>query len=322
MPKPFILNDEQKLNSYGFKILTAGIQLSRFNSNPVMLDNHIQSTSAVIGAWKDIVTKDHLLSAIPNFDTEDENAKNIAGKVERGTIKGASMGISFSPEDLQMIDGELTLTKCELLEASIVAIPSNANALRLQVNGQWLTDTDVKTLCLSVAQDYKPNIKTTKNKMKKILLSIGAFQALGFGTVVSEVDAETINKAVLTLSQEKNALQLKADALQQKVHAFEQEQKNKQTQLAATLIDNALKSGQITADQKQDFVDLAIANFSLAEKTINALPKKKNFSTGVGSTGGATAVTTMDEFQKLSTAEQIAFRDADPEGYKAIVASV
>ena len=36
----FILSDESVANSYGFHILTEGINLQRFNSNPVMLNNH------------------------------------------------------------------------------------------------------------------------------------------------------------------------------------------------------------------------------------------------------------------------------------------
>ena len=99
MPK-FILNDEAVVNSHGFRILTAGIDLTRFKLNPVMLDGHIRSNQTVIGSWKDITIEEGKLFAEPLFDMEDENAKLIAGKVERGVIKGASMGIYFSEKDL------------------------------------------------------------------------------------------------------------------------------------------------------------------------------------------------------------------------------
>ena len=56
----------------------------------------------------------------PNFDTQDPDAERIAGKVRRGFIKGASIGISFERNDLKKIDGKLVLTKCELIEVSIV----------------------------------------------------------------------------------------------------------------------------------------------------------------------------------------------------------
>lgn len=50
----FILNNDTSINSYGFRILTAGINLTRFKQNPVMLDQHLNTTSAVIGRWLDL----------------------------------------------------------------------------------------------------------------------------------------------------------------------------------------------------------------------------------------------------------------------------
>ncbi len=161
MPK-FILNDETVTNSYGFRILTAGIDLTRFKMNPVMLNGHIQSKQNVIGSWQNITLEGGKLIAEPLFDTEDENAKLIAGKVERGVIKGASMGITFSKKDLSNENGEMVLKNCTLFEVSIVAVPSNANALRLQMDGKELTENDIHELCLSLT-DKTIN---TDNSMK------------------------------------------------------------------------------------------------------------------------------------------------------------
>lgn len=150
MPR-FILNDENKRNSYGFRIKTEGISLERFNANPVMLDGHSNSNLSVIGTWVEIKKENGILSAETSFDMEDDRAKNIASKVERGIIKGASMGISFSKKDFSYENNELVLNHCELYEASIVAIPSNANALRLMMDGEEMSEIDIKTLCLSIA---------------------------------------------------------------------------------------------------------------------------------------------------------------------------
>ena len=82
MPR-FILNDENVTNSYGFKIKTEGINLKRFKANPVMLDEHNPSNLSVIGKWTEIKAENGKLSAETEFDLDDENAKVIAGKVER-----------------------------------------------------------------------------------------------------------------------------------------------------------------------------------------------------------------------------------------------
>ncbi|RYE15903.1 MAG: hypothetical protein EOP45_18150 [Sphingobacteriaceae bacterium] len=76
-----------------------------------------------------------------------ERAKDIAGKVSRGYLKGASMGISFSRAAMQRAaDGIYELSECEKYESSICAIPSNSNAVRLYVasTGQLMTDAMVK----------------------------------------------------------------------------------------------------------------------------------------------------------------------------------
>ncbi|MGB0869480.1 MAG: HK97 family phage prohead protease [Flavobacteriales bacterium] len=324
MPR-FILNDETKRNSYGFKIFTSGIDLMRFKTNPVMLDGHVQKNQSVIGSWKDPKVENGVLSADTDFDTDDENAKSISEKVDRGHIRGASMGVSFSKENLKMIDGELTLEKCELLEASIVAIPSNSNALRLYCDGEILSDTDMKTLCLSVAQDSNKNGKNEKSnllEMKKIQLSQLAVIALGMAETTGELDVEQVNSLILSLSKDRDKIKNEKAALQAKLDVIEQAEKDKQVQLSATLIDNAIKSGQISAAQKQTFVDLALSNYALAKETIESLPKKRNFSAGVSTASGTSGVATMEDFQKLSTAEQIQFKQDSPEAFQAIVGSI
>lgn len=142
----FILNDENKANSYGFRIPNKGINLTRFLANPVMLDSHVNSNSTVLGKWKNTRIEGSKLIAEPEFDLEDAEAKEIEGKVRRGFIKGASMGIIYSKDNMQMSsDGVWELIKCELLEVSIVAVPSNANAISLfSKNGQLINENTLR----------------------------------------------------------------------------------------------------------------------------------------------------------------------------------
>ena len=88
----FLLSDEST-NSYGFKVITAGIDTTQFKRNPVMLFMHDRSTQ-VIGRWENVRTENDKLYADAVFDEADPEAKKIAGKVERGFIKAASIGIS------------------------------------------------------------------------------------------------------------------------------------------------------------------------------------------------------------------------------------
>ena len=86
--------------------------------------------------------------------------------------------------------------------------------------------------------------------------------------------------------------------------------------------DEAVKSGKITADKRQTFADLAAKDFELAKATLEALPAKKSFGIGVTTPAGTTGVTTMDDFQKLSLDEKLAFKNSNPEAYQKLVASI
>ncbi|WP_315513492.1 HK97 family phage prohead protease [Capnocytophaga sputigena] len=316
MPK-FILNDEAVVNSYGFRILTAGIDLTRFKLNPVMLDGHIQSNQNVIGSWKDITLEGGKLLAEPIFDMEDDNAKLIAGKVERGIIKGASMGIMFSKKDLANENGEMVLKNCSLFEVSIVAVPSNANALRLQMDGKELTENDIKELRLSLTDK---TINTDNNM--KIQLTQLALVALGMSANTKELSADEIESAILALSKSRDELQEKLTLSEEQLNAFVNKEKAQKAALTVQMLDEAVKSGKITADKRQTFADLAAKDFELAKATLEALPAKKSFGIGVTTPAGTTGVTTMDDFQKLSLDEKLAFKNSNPEAYQKLVASI
>ncbi len=317
MPK-FVLNDQTKQNSYGFTVDTEGIDLSRFEENPVMLDGHWSSNTSVIGKWVNIKKENGLLTAETSFDMEDENAKRIASKVERGFIKGASMGLSFKREDMLMDSyGSLKLTRCEIFEASIVAIPSNAKALVLKMDGEILDETQIKELCLSVATENR-TIKKDDYKMKLQLAQL-ALIALGFPPNTKELSVEEVEQAVLSLQKAKEETEAKLKLSEEKVNAFLEKEKAQKQALAAQLVEDAVKQGKITADKKATFLQLASDNYELAKSTLDAIPTKQKFSTGNSAPQGTNTIATMEDFQKLSLEEQLAFKESDPEGYKSIL---
>ncbi len=313
MPKPFVFNDENQANSYGFRILTAGISLKRFKNNPVMLDQHYNSTSAVLGLWENLTIDKALLLGEPVFDIEDEDALKISGKVERNIIKSCSMGITFKREDLKIIGEELIMTKCELYECSIVAVPSNANSIRLYASetGQLLKDEEVQQLCLAL----QPIEGETQNldlnpihDMKKITLTLAVLTALSFDKATPEVDVEAVESAVLKLSQD-NA------TMTAKLLALETEKENAATLAIENMVSLAITEGRIPATKKEDFVKLATLNFELAKSTLEGIPAKVTLGDKtVPVVPGA--VTSKEDFQKLSSEAQLAFKTNNPDDFK------
>lgn len=322
MPKQaFVFNDENVENSYGFSILTSGIGLSRFKNNPVMLDNHWNSTSNVLGKWEKVKKSKGLLTGYPVFDAEDEDAKKIKGKVDRGYIKSCSMGISFNREDLKLVGGKLILTKCELYEVSIVAIPSNANSIRLYVgdNETPLTDQEAKELCLSITDkmpEFKNENKNKNNTSMKIKLEAAVCTLLAVA-VGTEMDQAELNAKLLALGTERDTLKAEKSALELKLNAIAQ--KEEQAKLAAInlQVEKAVKEGRITADKKEDFVNLGISNLDLLTTTLAGIPAKASLGAQVDPAAD-TEVKTAEDFQKLGLEAQLAFKAKQPELYKKL----
>ena len=158
----FILCDGSRVNSYGFRTDLAGMDMERFKANPVMLYFH--DSFEVIGRWENLRIEDGKLLADAVFDTEDEIGKKIAGKVERGFLKGCSMGLRVV--EMKDIDGLLTACRSELMEASVCSIPSDAGAVRLyDQNHKELTFDEVR---LQFNNQLKP-VTMDKNEEKNTM---------------------------------------------------------------------------------------------------------------------------------------------------------
>lgn len=321
MGHTFILNDQNKVNSYGFRIANQGLDLERFKANPVMLSEHVNSLWNVIGKWTNLRIQGDLLLADAEFDLEDQEAKEIAGKVKRGFIKACSLGIIFLKENMQRAaDGIWDLMKSEALEASIVAVPSNGNALKLYAApGQLLEDSEVKLSISELTEDFTTKDNKTQNqkKMEKIILSATALVALGLAvapenasdlSVAVESLAAKLNKTNADLAAEKTAKEI----LQIQLAAQKESQ-------AKIMLSEAKLSGKITAEEETEMLKDAIANPEGTAKLLAKIPAKVSLSGKVSnSDSGEGKVKTMDDFEKLSDKAKLAFKADNPEEYKAL----
>lgn len=328
MPKPiirpFAFNDETIENTYGFSIVTAGIDLTRFLKNPVMLSDHYNSNWNVIGKWFDVKKDGSVLSGLPDFDTEDTDTAVIAGKVERGYINACSMGIIFDRENLTVTAGKVILTKCELVEVSIVPVPSNANAVRLMhADGKVMDEKEIQELSLSVIPGIKnPELNLNIHNMKKIILSVATLMALGFKDQPTDgLDVSDVETKVLGLSQKVDSLTRENEALTLAAKSAKDAQEAATKTRLETKVDLAITKGQFKADQKEEMVALGLTSEKALDTMLSAIPEKQNFSVGVKTPGGSGAVEvkTMEDFQKLSLEQQLSFKNDSPEEYKKII---
>lgn len=327
-PEYFVFNDENVKNSYGFYINTLGIKMDRFNDNPVMLNNHLNSNENVIGNWSGAVKETGLLKLKPHFDEETDLGKDVAGKVDRGYLKGCSMGIIPNWDSVQKIGDRLIMMECELAEGSIIPVPSNRGAIAIySADGELMKEADVQSLCLSVTEKLNglPEKLNSKTDMKKIILSVATLMALGFDDQPTDgLDVASVEAKVLGLSKKVNDLKDENSGLKLAAQTAKEAQEAAVKLAANQKVDLAITQGKIPADKKEAFVQLGITSPEVLETTLASIPAKKDFAAGITVPGGngGVEVKTMEEFQKLSLDGQLSFKTDNPEGYKKIVESI
>jgi phage head maturation protease len=130
----FIISDES-LNRYKYRVLTDGIDLSEFEANPVAFLNH-NTDMLSIGKWSNLKKENGKLTGMLEFDQTDELAVKIYNKYKNNYMRGVSIhfqAIEESDVEALLLPGQKypTVTKCKLLEISLVSVPGNGNAVKL-----------------------------------------------------------------------------------------------------------------------------------------------------------------------------------------------
>lgn len=235
MVKTFVVSDENIINSYGYRVMTDGIDLTQYMKNPVVLFMHERGDwksdgatgHEVIGKTLALRKESGQLIADIEFDVADDFAKKIAGKVDRDFIRMTSIGAeliesSLDPDDLLKGQSYATVMTSKLLEISICDIGANDNALRLSRDGQPVQLQLINT-------ENKPNMS-----FKKIAL------AMGLDAGISEDLLET---KVIELSTAKTTAEARVKELENEIQL-------NRTNEANALIERGVALGLISEDFK------------------------------------------------------------------------
>lgn len=155
-----IINDESITNDRGWRLSNRGCDLARYTANPIVLYQH--DTERIVGKASNIRIDGSKLIASVEFDTEDPLAKEVQRKAEKGFLRGVSPGFFIS--EMTYHEDYDSVTAWELLEVSIVSIPSNRGAVKLYSREGVPLDQEeeVKYLEQLKATDYSEFIKGHK----------------------------------------------------------------------------------------------------------------------------------------------------------------
>lgn len=240
-----------RLNSYGFRVLTDGIDLEQYEKNPILLWMHNRpfrgTTNEVLplGRIENLRKDGDRLIGTPVFDTQDSFALQIKNKWEQGILKMVSAGLdvlelSDKEEDLVVGQTRMTVKRSKLVEVSIVDIGANDDALALYDDNKRITLSQGEECGIERLSKLVTNKKEERQDMKEIAIMLG---------LMTEATQEEILEKVAKLKKELEDERAERKALKKEVEAFKE-------QAVKTSVDNAVKLRKITEDKREEFEQL------------------------------------------------------------------
>lgn len=131
-PWRFILSNES-VDRMGDVIEASGWRLSAFKKNPIALWAHDHRSP--IGVWEDIAVQDGVLAATLKMAAHGTSPfiNTIRSLIEQRILRAVSVGFrALKAEPLEGSKvGGIRFTEQELLEASVVSVPANSEALAI-----------------------------------------------------------------------------------------------------------------------------------------------------------------------------------------------
>lgn len=304
---------DETLNCYGTWIRTEGVDLAQYQKNPVMLWMHWRGV--IIGTIKDIRVENGEITGEPVFDEVREESKLAKQQWEKGSLRMGSPNfevIEVSDDQALLKQGQRrpTITKCKLVEYSMVDIGGNDNNIRLTYANKELKlaeGEDCEVLPLLKESIINPN---NKSKMNQELQAIALMLGLSAEATLTDVQKQV--RTLLELKKENETLGNEVKTLKEQLDGI-------QLSGITSMVDEAIKAGKFTADKKNHFVELGkkVGAESL-KMTLDAMSVSMKPSTILNkpSAGG-----TPKQYQKLSDvpeAELKLMREEDKEQYKRL----
>lgn len=295
------------LNSYGFRVLTEGIDITQYQRNPILLWMHTRpfrgTTDEVLplGRMENLHIDGDNLIGTPVFDEADEFARRVKAKWDAGILKMVSAGLrvveeSTDPQVLLQGQQYATVTRSKLIEVSIVDIGANDDALVL-----YNDKDDIINLAQGKGEIYLTPITNPLTAIQMDTKQI----ALALGLPETATEQEVLQKIAELRQDAQEAVTLRQEAEAHRVEAI------------TTLVDTAIGEGKFPADKKNHFVELGnkVGLQSLKETIDLMTPAQRpsNFINPSNPTTGDYKTLSEVPTDKLET-----LRKEQPEKYKAL----
>lgn len=275
-----ISNDS--LNSYGFRVLTSGVEVGQYSRNPVLLYMHERGN--VVGYVKDLKVDEKEVTGELMFDCATELSERCKKQFDFGSLRMVSAGLEVletSEEDSLLVKGQTrpTITKSKLFEVSIVDVGANDDALVLHRDGKKITLGRDGNCFLPLLKHSNKHQKTNEMENKIIALQLGLAETASESEITAKLtELHALKAENETLMREKEALTLAS---------------------ITQLVEQAISEKKLSENSKEQFIELG-KKIGLEElqKTLFAMSPQVKLSSVIGHQGGEP--TGQERYEKLS----------------------
>jgi len=294
----------ESVNCYGFRVLTAGVNVEQYKRNPVLLYMHERGN--VVGYVNDLKVENDEITGELMFDCASEQSERCQKQFEFGSLRMVSAGLEIietSEDPAMLVPGQTrpTITKSRLFEVSVADVGANDDAIVLEKDGKRITLSKDGACGL-------PLITHSKNQNKKDMEQKVIALQLGLPETATE--------------NEINAKLAQLKALQQENETLKAEKQTLAEARIAQLVDTAVAEKRLDAQHKEQFVKLGgqIGAEEL-EKTLQAMKPQVKLSAMLGHQGSAPESGSEKTYTKLSEVpaeELVKLRADNVEEYKRL----
>ena len=285
----------ERVNDYGTRILTGGLDTAQYERNPVLL--HMHQRGMVVGKVINIKKEGDEVTGEIEFDEATELSKTLKKQFEFGSLNMVSVGIDIieTSEDPQyVVPGQTapTVIKSKLYEVSVVDVGANDDALVLRHKGRLLQ---------LGAGGYNPLPQLKSDtKMERKTLSL----LLGLPETADEVAIQA--KIARLMKQGEEIKTMTGELEQLKLSAI------------TAAVDGAIKEGKLLQGKKEQFVNLGkqIGLDSL-KATLEAMMPAGRVSNIIGG-GSSAGMTTYKKLSEVPADELAVIRQNDLQLYKRL----
>lgn len=241
-----ILNDEAITNDRGWKLLNSGLDRSRYDKNPILLHQH--DLNQIVGHCTSLYIEGSKLMGTFEFDS-DEASQAIEEKATKGSLRGVSPGLYIRQMSTSE-EGDI-VSDWELLEVSLVTLPSNPNAVSVKLysqKGEALSEAEA-------AQHIVQLKAQLNNALAKGVEKLNLQEILG---LAKDASLEDCLQAVQRVITEREALSADLETIR--------------TRDAQRLLGEALEAKKITPEMKEDYMTLYAFDSELCRRILLSIP--------------------------------------------------